>query len=130
MVPGDNRQHVRHEALVALIEARVRFLAGVEGAARRRVEVDHAAAAIAAVARRRHAELGGVDATLALDWRHLEVHVASNRAGSRAPRRHGRPLIGMRGGRDERHHRERSGQPDAEQTRCSHQNQYASCAAR
>ena len=49
----DNREHVRHERLVALIHPRARLVARVERRARRRIEIDHAPPAIGRIVRRR-----------------------------------------------------------------------------
>ena len=55
---GGDRQHVRHERLVALIHHGVARFVCLERAARRRLEVDDRPQAIGEVARRRRAEVG------------------------------------------------------------------------
>src|SRR5215204_1353230 len=61
---GD-REHVRYESLVSLIEARAALLAWLEGRTRRAFEIDDAAAAILGVARTAHAEGGGIRSCVA-----------------------------------------------------------------
>ena len=56
VVPGDDREHVRHERLVPLVHPRARLVARVERGARRRFQVDDAAAAVVGAVRRRHPE--------------------------------------------------------------------------
>ncbi len=109
-----------HELLVALIEADVRLLARVEGGARRRIEVDHAAAAVCGVVLSGHRHVGGVDPAVALGRGDLEIDTAADRPGARPPP--GRPLRR----RSELHERDRGKaerEPEAEWTRQGHQNQ-------
>ncbi len=76
----DDRQHVRHERLVALIELRAQLSALVERRARRRVQVHDAAAAIRRIVRERHADVRHVWTPRHPRRRLAQVDPAANRA--------------------------------------------------
>ena len=78
--PGHDRENVRDERLVALVQPGARLVAGIEGRARRRVEIDHGPAAVGRAMTGVHAELGDVRPRLVIGASRPELHPAPDHA--------------------------------------------------
>ena len=119
---GRDREHVRHEGLVALIHPRVRLVARIEGRAWRGVQVDDAAAPVRDVVRGRNAQRTNVGAAIGghVHRRHLD-------APADGPRYHRMATIGVPSERAAIAARraQQQGDPDGRGARLHHQNQYA-----
>ena len=93
---GHDGEQMRHERFVALVHHRSAAFVDLEGASRRRLQVDHRAHPIVHVARRRRAQIG--DAGPALHLRHHPPHLYP-------PSDHAVPCGGHRGHKGDKGHK-------------------------